>query len=136
MLATIVITVLAGEPTPAGPRNAAIACLAFSFGIQNAAVSVIKVPDLTTSVITRTLADLGRAPGPVLLRRGLSWLCVLIGAVIGGLLVLHTSVPVTLAVVVAVQLVVIVVVATRRPAPWMKTHSPAAPSAKSPPATE
>jgi uncharacterized membrane protein YoaK (UPF0700 family) len=140
VLATIVITALAVDPIPAGPRTAAIACLAFSFGIQNAAVNVLKVPDETTTVVTRTLAalmvDLGRAPGPVLLRRALSWSSLLAGAMIGGLVVLHTSVPLALTLVLVVQLTVIVVVATRPPAPWMTAHSRAATSAKTSAATE
>lgn len=60
-----------------------LALCALTFGIQNAAVNVLEVPDLTTSVLTRTLTALivnaHHAPAPVTLRRLLSVLCIFTG---------------------------------------------------------
>src|SRR5689334_8834421 len=86
------------------PRIPALALLALSFGMQNAAVNRLDVPDITTSVLTRTLTalvvDARRVPLPATLRRLLAVLCILAGAALGAVLVLHTSIRLTLGVVV------------------------------------
>ena len=95
------------------------------------AVAVLKVPDLTTSVVTRTLTalivDIRQDPATVTARRLLSWLSILAGAVTGAILVRHAGVAGTLAVVLAVQLVVVALLgrAARRPAAWQRTTASA-----------
>ena len=69
------------------------AILAFGFGVQNAVVRKIAVPDLTTTVLTMTVTGIAADPfGKPTLRRLLSLSCIFLGAFCGGLLVLHQSV--------------------------------------------
>ncbi|NUR58894.1 MAG: DUF1275 domain-containing protein [Catenulispora sp.] len=69
------------------------AVLAFGFGVQNAVVRKIAVPDLTTTVLTMTVTGLAADPfGKPTIRRLLSLSCMFLGALAGGLLVLHQSV--------------------------------------------
>ncbi|MDX6539170.1 MAG: hypothetical protein QOI71_780 [Gaiellales bacterium] len=88
-----------------GSRYAMIALLAVAMGVQNAAARKLAVPDLTTTVLTMTLtgvaADsaLAGGHGSRLARRGLSVAAMLLGALIGGALVLKvdTTAPLALA---------------------------------------
>jgi uncharacterized membrane protein YoaK (UPF0700 family) len=67
-----------------------IAILAFGFGLQNAVVRKVGVPDLTTTVLTMTVTGLAADPlGKPTVRRLLSLGCIFLGALVGGLLVLH-----------------------------------------------
>jgi uncharacterized membrane protein YoaK (UPF0700 family) len=92
------VTVAAALALDDGTRYALIGLLAFAMGLQNAVARRIAVPDLTTTVLTMTVtglaADLklagGKGPNPA--RRLASLFSMLVGAVIGGLLVLHVSV--------------------------------------------
>jgi uncharacterized membrane protein YoaK (UPF0700 family) len=69
------------------------AILAFCFGVQNAVVRKIAVPDLTTTVLTMTVTGLTADPlGKPTVRRLLSLACMFLGALAGGLLVLHRGV--------------------------------------------
>ena len=70
-----------------------IAVLAFGFGLQNAVVRKVAVPDLTTTVLTMTVTGLAADPlGKPTVRRLLSVGCIFLGALSGGLLVLHQSI--------------------------------------------
>jgi uncharacterized membrane protein YoaK (UPF0700 family) len=86
-----------------GSRYAVIVLLAVAMGVQNAAARKLAVPDLTTTVLTMTLtgvaADsaLAGGPGSRLARRALSVAAMLLGALIGGLLVLKVDNPAPLA---------------------------------------
>jgi uncharacterized membrane protein YoaK (UPF0700 family) len=86
-----------------GARYAVIALLAVAMGIQNAAARRIAVPDLTTTVLTMTLTGLAAdsrpagGPGSKLGRRALSVAAMLIGALVGGALVLKVDNPAPLA---------------------------------------
>jgi uncharacterized membrane protein YoaK (UPF0700 family) len=88
-----------------GSRYAMIVLLAVAMGVQNAAARKLAVPDLTTTVLTMTLtgvaADsaLAGGHGSRLARRGLSVAAMLLGALIGGALVLKvdTTAPLALA---------------------------------------
>lgn len=74
-----------------------IAILAFGFGLQNAVVRKLAVPDLTTTVLTMTVTGLAADPlGKPTVRRLLSLGCIFLGALLGGLLVLHQSISVAL----------------------------------------
>jgi uncharacterized membrane protein YoaK (UPF0700 family) len=87
----------------AGSRYAVIVLLALAMGVQNATARKLAVPDLTTTVLTMTLtgvaADsaLAGGQGSRLGRRGLSIAAMLLGALIGGTLVLKVDNPAPLA---------------------------------------
>ena len=80
-----------------GSRYAVIVFLAVAMGVQNAAARKLAVPDLTTTVLTMTLtgvaADsaLAGGPGSRIGRRALSVAAMLLGALIGGALVLKVD---------------------------------------------
>jgi uncharacterized membrane protein YoaK (UPF0700 family) len=86
-----------------GSRYVLIVLLAVAMGVQNAAARRLAVPDLTTTVLTMTLtgvaADsvLAGGPGSRLPRRALSVAAMLLGALIGGALVLKVDNPAPLA---------------------------------------
>ncbi|GAA1936100.1 YoaK family protein [Kitasatospora viridis] len=93
--------VLAVDPPAAGSsdssRYLSTAVLALAMGIQNALVALVAVPDLTTTVLTRTItavfAESGRA-GRFEERAGRQLLSVLTlggGALVGAVLVRHTD---------------------------------------------
>jgi hypothetical protein len=77
-------------------------------GVQNAAAQRIAVPELTTTVLTRTLtglaseADAVGGAGSHAGRRSVAVAAMLIGALAGGLLTLHVSVAATLALALAI----------------------------------
>ncbi|MFF2040364.1 DUF1275 family protein [Kitasatospora sp. NPDC058170] len=107
--AAVVLEAVVGHgATPV--RHTLIALLAFAVGLQNAVVRHLRVPDLTTTVLTMTLTAL--AADRAGLRRIASAVSMFTGALLGALLVLHVSV--TTALVVALALVVAVAVLTRR----------------------
>lgn len=92
---------LVSQPPAVGVRYALTALLALAMGLQNAAAQRLAVPDLTTTVLTRTLTGLaadysdyrsGSAPGAQLPLRILAVAAMLLGALTGGLLALHVSV--------------------------------------------
>ncbi|MCX4782406.1 YoaK family protein [Streptomyces sp. NBC_01264] len=67
-----------------------IALLALGMGLQNAVVHRLAVPDLTTTVVTRALTGLAADPwGPGPLRRLVTVVALLLGALTGGVLTLH-----------------------------------------------
>ena len=84
-------------------RYAVIVLLAVAMGVQNATARKLAVPDLTTTVLTMTLtgvaADsvLAGGHGSKLARRALSVAAMLLGALIGGALVLKVDNPAPLA---------------------------------------
>ncbi len=99
---------LAGlDPVGAAARYVLIVPLALAMGLQNAAARRLRVPDLTTTVLTLTLTGLaadsamagGSAPNPR--RRLLATVIMFVGAVVGALLVLKISVAAALGVVLA-----------------------------------
>ena len=105
-----------------GSRYAVIALLAVAMGVQNATARKLAVPDLTTTVLTMTLtgvaADsvLAGGPGSKLARRALSVAAMLLGALIGGLLVLKVDNPAPLAL--ATALLALVSFVTYRASRW------------------
>jgi uncharacterized membrane protein YoaK (UPF0700 family) len=95
--AVTVIAILAGPHFLPGPRHTMIVLLAISMGAQLAAIRYLKVPDLLTVVLTMTItgALTERARGwkdPKLLRRTLALVAFGVGALLGGLLILHAGV--------------------------------------------
>jgi uncharacterized membrane protein YoaK (UPF0700 family) len=83
-------------------------------GIQNAAARKLAVPDLTTTVLTLTLTGvasdsrLAGGQGARIGRRGLAIISMLLGALIGGLLVLHTDDAAPLGLATALLLLVLI----------------------------
>jgi uncharacterized membrane protein YoaK (UPF0700 family) len=98
-----------------GSRYAVIVLLAVAMGVQNATARKLAVPDLTTTVLTMTLtgvaADsaLAGGPGSRLGRRALSVAAMLLGALIGGALVLKVDNPAPLAVATGLLAVISIV---------------------------
>ncbi|MER6320085.1 YoaK family protein [Streptomyces sp. NPDC001581] len=75
-----------------------IAVLALGMGLQNAVVARLAVPDLTTTVLTRTLTGLAADRlGPAAMRRTVSVVSMLLGALAGGLLQLRLGTAAALA---------------------------------------
>jgi uncharacterized membrane protein YoaK (UPF0700 family) len=99
----LVITAFSPHHIGTGSRYVVIVLLAIAMGAQNAAARKLAVPDLTTTVLTMTLtgvaADsaLAGGPGSKLGRRALSVAAMLLGALIGGALVLKVDIPAPLA---------------------------------------
>jgi len=105
-----------------GARNGVAALLAVAMGIQNAVARRLAVPDLTTTVLTMALtgvaADLRAGATDAIVRRLLSVVTMLGGAVAGAELVLHGQVAAALGVAVGILLVVsaaALIPATRSP---------------------
>jgi uncharacterized membrane protein YoaK (UPF0700 family) len=103
----LVVALAASEPFATGLRYALIVLLALAMGVQNAAALRLAVPELTTTVLTRTLTGLasesplvgGAGAHPA--RRTIAVAAMLAGATAGGLLTLHVSIAATLALALA-----------------------------------
>jgi uncharacterized membrane protein YoaK (UPF0700 family) len=95
ILAALVAAAASGASIGTTARDGIAATLAIALGWQNAVVRQLKVPDLTTTVLTMTLtgiaADLRSEPSSVIARRILAVLMMLGGAAVGALLVIHVS---------------------------------------------
>lgn len=106
-----------------------LAALALALGIQNAVVRHLAVPDMTTTVLTMTLtgiaADLRKRDLPTAARRSAAVLCMLVGAVVGALLVVHLGVGagVTAVLVVSAAALAGAVVAARDDRAWTSARS-------------
>jgi uncharacterized membrane protein YoaK (UPF0700 family) len=107
VLAAVLIAAFAGEPVSQGPRYALIVALALAMGLQNAVARRLAVPDLTTTVLTLTLtgiaadSKLAGGPGGQPARRLISVAAMLLGALAGGLLVVHVNLTLPLAIATA-----------------------------------
>jgi uncharacterized membrane protein YoaK (UPF0700 family) len=102
--AGLLVSAAAGQTLSTSSRDVVAAVLAVALGSQNAIVRHLKVPDLTTSVLTMTLtgiaADVRSQSAEVVTRRALAVLAMFGGAAAGAALVLHTRPAVALAVAV------------------------------------
>jgi len=116
ILIALLVALTAGEPIGDGTRYALIVPLALSMGVQNAAAQRLAVPELTTTVLTKTLTGIASearvlgGPGSQVGRRGLAVAAMLIGALCGGLLVLKVSVAAALGLALAVAVLVSIAV--------------------------
>ncbi len=101
----LVIALVAGSALGEGARYAITAALAVSMGIQNAAAQRLAVPELTTTVLTKTLAGLASegASAVTRVRRVLSVGAMFLGALAGALLALEVSVAAALALALALS---------------------------------
>ena len=95
--AALIVAAVARDDVGTTARYSLIALLASGMGIQNAAARKLAVPDLTTTVLTLTLTGvasdsrLAGGAGAKIGRRGLAVVSMLLGALAGGLLVLHVD---------------------------------------------
>jgi uncharacterized membrane protein YoaK (UPF0700 family) len=106
LAAALIVALAANAPFTAGVRYAITAAMAVAMGIQNAAAQQLAVPELTTTVLTKTLAGLaseGHASGVTRARRVLSIGAMLLGALAGALLALKVSVAAALGVALALS---------------------------------
>ncbi len=128
-LLALVVAVAVGEPLSSAARYALIVPLALAMGLQNAAAQRLAVPELTTTVLTKTLtgiaseASLAGGPGSQLGRRLVAVAAMLLGALAGGLLALDVSVAAALALASAIVLAVALAahVLSRSAALWTRT---------------
>ncbi len=128
ILAALIVALAVGEPLSSGTRYALLVPLALAMGVQNAAAQRLAVPELTTTVLTRTLTGLASeasfigGPGSKFGRRALAVAAMLIGAVAGALLVLKVSIAAALAVAAAIVLAVALAAhaVSHTQAPWAK----------------
>jgi uncharacterized membrane protein YoaK (UPF0700 family) len=112
----LILAVAASEPLTSGTRYALLVPLAAGMGIQNAAAQRLAVPELTTTVLTRTLTGLASegstvgGSGAKAGRRLVAVAAMLLGAVAGGLLALEVSVAAALAAAGAIVLSITLIV--------------------------
>ena len=112
LLVALAVGVAVSEPLSSGARYALLVPLALAMGVQNAAAQRLSVPELTTTVLTRTLtgiaseSSLAGGSGAKLGRRGVAVAAMLIGALAGGLLAQHVSIVSALAVALALAVAV------------------------------
>jgi uncharacterized membrane protein YoaK (UPF0700 family) len=124
----LVVGVAVSAPLSSGARYALLVPLALAMGVQNAAAQRLAVPELTTTVLTRTLTGIAseashaRGPGAKLGRRALAVGAMLIGAIAGGLLALHVSIVAALSVALGLAGAVAIWVhlASGSAAPWTR----------------
>jgi uncharacterized membrane protein YoaK (UPF0700 family) len=128
----LLLSLLSSEPLEGGARYALLVALALAMGLQNAGAQRLAVPDLTTTVLTRTLTGLASAVGGagageddslgLLVRRLLAVTAMLAGALAGGLLALHRSVAAALILATALVLAVALVAHALAPSsqPWTR----------------
>ena len=111
--AALAIALFAGAVPGQGARYAITATLAIAMGIQNAAAQRLAVPELTTTVLTRTLTGLAGGGGAsasavTQIRRALSVAAMLLGALFGALLALKVSIAAALGLALALSLATVV----------------------------
>jgi uncharacterized membrane protein YoaK (UPF0700 family) len=129
LLATaVILSFFCTTPVPGGYRSGFVALLGVAMGVQNAAARKIAVPDLTTTVLTLTITGLGAdsvflgGSGSRAGRRLVAITAMLIGAVIGAVLDLHTALyyPLIAALLLVLIVAVWVTVAGKSNDPWTR----------------
>jgi uncharacterized membrane protein YoaK (UPF0700 family) len=129
LAAALVWAAAAGAPFNNAARDGIAALAAIALGLQNAVVRHLAVPDLTTTVLTMTItgiaADLRTRNNVVVVRRLTALASMLLGAVLGALLVLHSSPTAALGLAVGLMAVVAAgaAIVERRPGAWKTTSS-------------
>ncbi len=127
VLAALLLALASTAPEPKAIRYAIIAVLAIAMGLQNSFATQLAVPELTTTVLTKTLTGLahgGEGGLVVSARRVASVAAMLLGAFAGGLLVLEVSVPAALAVAAVISAAVVLAthLLSRRGGVWIRTE--------------
>jgi uncharacterized membrane protein YoaK (UPF0700 family) len=96
----LVLALASVAPEPDGVRYAITAVLAIAMAMQNTVAAKLAVPELTTTVLTKTLAGIGSEIGAdrgLLARRICAAVAMALGALAGALLALKVSIPAALA---------------------------------------
>jgi uncharacterized membrane protein YoaK (UPF0700 family) len=94
-----VLIAVVGVPVHTGDHEALVVLLALAMGLQNATARSLAVPDLTTTVLTQTIAGLAAdVDGARRGRRLVAVAAMLVGAIVGGTLALHGRAFATLAI--------------------------------------
>jgi uncharacterized membrane protein YoaK (UPF0700 family) len=112
MTLALILALVVSEPLSSDARYALIVPLALAMGVQNATAQRLAIPELTTTVLTRTLTGLASESGLAggrgaqFGRRAIAVAMMLLGALAGGLLVLNVSVAAALALACACVLAV------------------------------
>jgi uncharacterized membrane protein YoaK (UPF0700 family) len=115
LIVALIVAVALGEPIHTTGSYLLLISMALAMGVQNATAQRLAVPELTTTVLTRTLtgiaSDAGQALRPgagasIFGRRLVAVAAMLLGALTGGLLVLHVAVVAALALAGAIVLTV------------------------------
>jgi uncharacterized membrane protein YoaK (UPF0700 family) len=92
-LAAALVVSIVGDPAKTPIQATLILLLGCGMGFQNGVVRKLALPDLTTTVLTMTVAGLAAdRDGKATLRRLLSIGCILLGALCGAWLFLHHGV--------------------------------------------
>ncbi len=116
--ASVIIGWTVADPGHGVTRFALVTLLALGAGMQNGTARKLAVPDLTTTVLTQTIAGLafesrlGGGTNSRIGRRGLAAIAMFVGALVGATLELHVSQP--LGLLVALVLLVVVALAAGR----------------------
>lgn len=124
----LIVAAAVGEPLQSGPRYALLVPMAMAMGVQNSAAQRLAVPEMTTTVLTRTFTGLASesslvgGPGSKFGPRAVSIAAMLLGALAGALLVLKVSIAAALGVAGAIVLAVGLAVhlASRTQGPWTR----------------
>ncbi len=112
IIAAFLLALSASEPFQDDVRYLLTAVLAMAMGAQNASAQTVAVPELTTTVLTKTLTGIATEPGQLrgsgsnLGPRIVAIAAMLLGALAGALLALDVSVAAGLAAAAAVVLAV------------------------------
>jgi uncharacterized membrane protein YoaK (UPF0700 family) len=128
IVVALLVALFASEPFGQDVRYALIALLGLAMGVQNASAQRLAVPELTTTVLTKTLTGIAsegtlvNGPGSKLGRRVVAVAAMLLGALVGALLALKVSVASDLAVAAAVVIAVTLAahVLSRSDSAWTK----------------
>lgn len=112
--ASTVLAALSGSRMSAGYSYSLIVMLGIAMGLQNATARKLAVPDLTTTVLTLTIVGLAvdsrivGGSGSRAGRRLIAVVAMLLGALVGGLLVIHLSIvyPLVIALIVTATIAV------------------------------
>ena len=124
----LILALALGEPLDSAGRYALLVPMALAMGVQNAAAQRLAVPELTTTVLTRTLTGLASeaglvgGPGSKFARRAIAVAAMLLGALTGAVLVLHVAIAAAFAVAAAIALTVALSahLLSRSQAPWTR----------------
>ena len=124
----VILAALSSNPAVDGCRYSVIVVLAIAMGIQNASARKLAVPDLTTTVLTMTITGIAadsRAAGGQGSKAGRRLIAIgamLVGAVVGATLVLHTPIVYPLAIALVVTMVAAATsrMLTRSGADWLR----------------
>jgi uncharacterized membrane protein YoaK (UPF0700 family) len=128
LLLSLIVALAVSAPLSSGARYGLLVPLALAMGVQNASAQRLAVPDLTTTVLTRTLtglvseAGLLGGPGSKPGRRALAVIAMLLGALTGGLLALKASIAAPVAVALGLVCIVglVIHIASQKAADWTR----------------